>query len=67
MQNWNVMLLNLISFLHLVAPAERFCMVVTGTLRQSVGFPGASRELALDYDTLPKLLYMFLDIKRNES
>ena len=24
MQNWNVILLNLISFLHLVAPAERF-------------------------------------------
>ena len=42
MQNWNVILLNLISFLHLVAPAEIFCMVVTGNLHQSVGFPGAS-------------------------
>ena len=43
MQNWKVMLLNLISFLHLVTPAEKdFCMVVTGTLCQSVGFPGAN-------------------------
>ena len=42
MRNWNVILLNLTSFLHLVAPAENCCTVVTGTLRQSVGFPGAS-------------------------
>ena len=41
------MQLNLISFLHLVAPGERFCMVVTGTLRQSVGFPGAMWDMSL--------------------
>ena len=62
MQNWNVILLNLISFSHLVAPAERFLYgcywdptperrvpwgYVTGTLRQSVGFPGASYGYAM--------------------
>ena len=26
----------------------------------------ACRELAVDYDTFPKLLYIFLDIKRNQ-
>ena len=40
MQNWNVILLKLISFLDFVAPDD-FCMVVTGTLRPSVGFLGA--------------------------
>ena len=43
MQNWNVILLNLIYLLDGGRyPSKDFCVVVIGTLRQSVAFPGAS-------------------------
>ena len=61
MQNWNVIVLNFISFFDRVALAERFCMVVNGTLRQSVGFPGAILELLPAITMQPKYPSLRLD------
>ena len=52
MQKWNVIQLNLISSLDWIAPAKIFCMVVTGTLPQSVGFPGVTRHWPLWWESM---------------
>ena len=60
-QNWNVMQLNLISFLTWSLQPKDFCMVVTGTLRQRVGFPGASIHSHYCVWFLPELVLSALN------